>query len=101
VRRDPIPEDIVAEGTACSASRRATGTRTYEVSDDDRARMTGRLRALIDRIEAEPKTRGWKLRSKIGERKRWYELPERWSEVRELAADVAAEAGAYDEIPVE
>jgi hypothetical protein len=43
----------------------------YEVSDDDRARMTGRLRALIDRIEAEPKTRGWKLRSKIGERKRW------------------------------
>jgi hypothetical protein len=48
----------------------------YEVSDDDRARMTGRLRALLDRIEAEPKTRGWKLRAKIGERKRWYELPE-------------------------
>jgi hypothetical protein len=48
----------------------------YEVSDDDRARMTGRLRALLDRIEAEPKTRGWKLRAKIGERKRWYDLPE-------------------------
>jgi len=48
----------------------------YEVPDEDRARMTGRLRALLDRIEAEPKTRGWKLRAKIGERKRWYELPE-------------------------
>jgi hypothetical protein len=23
-----------------------------------------------------PKSRGWKLRSRIGERKRWYELPE-------------------------
>jgi hypothetical protein len=51
-------------------------TDRYEVSDDDRARMTGRLRTLLDRIEAEPKTRGWKLRAKIGERKRWYELPE-------------------------
>jgi hypothetical protein len=48
----------------------------YEVPDEDRARMTGRLEALLERIEAEPKTRGWKLRAKIGERKRWYELPE-------------------------
>ena len=23
-----------------------------------------------------PKSRGWKLRARIGERKRWYELPE-------------------------
>jgi hypothetical protein len=38
--------------------------------------MTARLDALLERIEAEPKTRGWKLRAKIGERKRWYELPE-------------------------
>jgi hypothetical protein len=27
-------------------------------------------------MEAEPKSRGWKMRAKIGERKRWYELPE-------------------------
>jgi hypothetical protein len=48
----------------------------YDVPGDDRARMTQRLQTLLDRIEAEPKTRGWKLRAKIGERKRWYELPE-------------------------
>ena len=48
----------------------------YEVADDDRARITSRLREVLDRIEAEPKTRGWKLRAKIGERKRWYDLPE-------------------------
>jgi hypothetical protein len=31
---------------------------------------------LEERIEAEPKSRAWRLRAKIGERKRWYELPE-------------------------
>jgi hypothetical protein len=48
----------------------------YEVPDGDRERMTARLREVLDRIEAQPKTRGWKLRARIGERKRWYELPE-------------------------
>ena len=44
--------------------------------DVDRERVAGRLRRLQERIEEEPKSRGWKLRAKIGERKRWYELPE-------------------------
>ena len=44
--------------------------------DVDRDRVDERLRALEERIEAEPKSRGWKLRAKIGERKRWYEIPE-------------------------
>jgi hypothetical protein len=35
-----------------------------------------RADALQRRIEEEPKTRRWRLRAKIGERKRWYELPE-------------------------
>jgi hypothetical protein len=35
-----------------------------------------RLRHLRDELDRVPKTRGWKLRSRIGERKRWYELPE-------------------------
>ena len=33
-------------------------------------------RRLQERIEATPKSRGWKLRDKVGERKRWYEFPE-------------------------
>jgi hypothetical protein len=48
----------------------------YDVPAPDRERIEARLREILDRIEAEPKTRGWKLRAKIGERKRWYELPE-------------------------
>jgi hypothetical protein len=44
--------------------------------DVDREVVAERLRELLQRIEAAPKSRGWKLRDKIGERKRWYELPE-------------------------
>ena len=35
-----------------------------------------RLRNLREDLDRAPKTRGWKLRSRIGDRKRWYELPE-------------------------
>ena len=46
----------------------------YDVPN--RAEVEARLQELLRRIEAEPKTRSWRLRAKIGERKRWYELPE-------------------------
>jgi len=35
-----------------------------------------RLRRLREELHKTPKTRGWKLRSRLGDRKRWYELPE-------------------------
>lgn len=38
--------------------------------------VTDRLRRLQQELDSVPKTRGWKLRSRIGDRKRWYELPE-------------------------
>ena len=44
----------------------------YDVPN--RAGVEARLQELLHRIEAEPKTRSWRLRAKIGERKRWYEL---------------------------
>ena len=34
------------------------------------------LEELSSRIENIPKTTGWKIRARIGEKKRWYELPE-------------------------
>jgi len=48
----------------------------YELSDEEQATVRSRIDELLTLIEAEPKTRGWKLRGKIGERKRWYETPE-------------------------
>jgi Uncharacterised nucleotidyltransferase len=48
----------------------------YELPAEDRERIEARFDELLARIEAEPKSRGWRRRAKVGERKRWYELPE-------------------------
>jgi hypothetical protein len=44
--------------------------------DVDRGLVSARLADLRRRIEEAPKSRSWRLRERIGERKRWYELPE-------------------------
>ncbi len=48
----------------------------YELPAASEERIKSRIRALLERIEREPKSFGWKMRAKIGERKRWYDLPE-------------------------
>jgi hypothetical protein len=48
----------------------------YELEPGDRDRIKARFDELLERIEAEPKSRGWRMRAKVGERKRWYDLPE-------------------------
>ena len=48
----------------------------YDLSDEDRRRIGGRIQGLQARIEEEPKSFAWKMRAKIGDRKRWYDLPE-------------------------
>jgi hypothetical protein len=40
------------------------------------AAACGAIDALAAAMDAAPKSRGWKMRARIGERKRWYELPE-------------------------
>jgi hypothetical protein len=48
----------------------------YDLPKESKRRIDSRVLELQDRIGQEPKSLLWKLRSKIGERKRWYELPE-------------------------
>jgi hypothetical protein len=43
---------------------------------EGRAVIAGRIEALAAAMEAAPKSRRWKLRARVGERKRWYEEPE-------------------------
>ncbi|MFN2490048.1 MAG: hypothetical protein ABR529_09975 [Actinomycetota bacterium] len=47
-----------------------------ELPSDDKTKMAERLKQLEEWTEREPKSRKWRLRAKIGDRKRWYELPE-------------------------
>lgn len=43
---------------------------------DARDRVLARAGELRERMAAAPKSRGWKLRDRVGRRKRWYEVPE-------------------------
>jgi Uncharacterised nucleotidyltransferase len=52
----------------------------YDLEQADRDRIVSRFDELLTRIDEEPKGRGWKLRAKVGDRKRWYELPEEVSQ---------------------
>jgi hypothetical protein len=45
-------------------------------AETPRFSLTDQLKELFDTMQSAPKTIAWKLRSKIGEKKRWYELPE-------------------------
>jgi hypothetical protein len=42
----------------------------------DRDRIAGRIAAVTDALTSAPKTMSWQLRSKVGRRVRWYQLPE-------------------------
>jgi hypothetical protein len=39
---------------------------------DDRRDVSNKIDSILRRVEEEPKTRNWKLRSKIGTKKKWY-----------------------------
>lgn len=48
----------------------------YRLPEEAAATIRARLEALWRRVEAEPKSARWKLRSRVGERVRWYDEPE-------------------------
>jgi hypothetical protein len=52
------------------------GLQFYDIAQEERAAVEHRLERLWERIDAEPKSRAWRLRDRIGDRKRWYEEPE-------------------------
>jgi hypothetical protein len=46
------------------------------LSGDDRKTIREKITTISDAIEKEPKTLKWKMRARVGEKKRWYGLPE-------------------------
>ena len=59
-----------------------------ELGADERAVIDGRLTALWERVEAEPKSFRWRSRAKVGDRTTWYQSPEE-VEHKTLDADEA------------
>jgi len=50
---------------------------TKQIEKKDREEITVKIEALLERIDKEPKSFGWKMREKIGTKKKWYNPVER------------------------
>jgi len=62
--------------TRMNVERVREQARAVGLSDEEYRTVMDRLDRLWERIEAEPKSRGWRLRDRVGDRKRWYETPD-------------------------
>ena len=51
-------------------------TEMVELNETEKSDIASKISKLLERIENEPKTTGWKMRSAIGARKKWYETVE-------------------------
>jgi len=54
---------------------------TMGLDEEQKKRVSERTEALKSSIEGAPKSMGWKMRAAVGERRKWYELPEADQEV--------------------
>jgi hypothetical protein len=52
---------------------RKAASEMAELNETEKSDITSKISKLVERIESEPKTTGWKMRSTIGAKKRWYE----------------------------
>jgi hypothetical protein len=57
-------------------ARLRDGLAETDLEDPQRALLRERIAALTDALEHAPKSRAWRLRARVGERRRWFEEPE-------------------------
>jgi hypothetical protein len=50
--------------------RQAAGA--YDIGPEERDRVAAQVDEILTRIDGEPKSIGWKMRAKVGDRKKWY-----------------------------
>jgi hypothetical protein len=62
--------------TQLNLERIREGVATLAIEPADRQLVLDRIDSLWQRVEREPKSRRWRLRARVGDRKRWYEVPD-------------------------
>jgi len=62
--------------TTFSKSMSALKQWAQELAGDDKALVTSRIDRLQRMLDEKPKTLAWRMRSRIGEKAKWYEVPE-------------------------
>jgi hypothetical protein len=84
--RETINADLIARLTAqdwglwrttqLNVERLREGVVTLALEPAGQQLVLDRIDSLWQRIEREPKPRRWRLRARVGDRKRWYEVPD-------------------------
>ncbi|HZW84790.1 MAG TPA: hypothetical protein VFE91_02670, partial [Nitrososphaerales archaeon] len=78
IRGDEI-SDLCAKDwgiyTTFRKSLESVAQKAEELQGDEKNRVTTRIGKLMSMMEASPKSLGWRMRARIGERQRWYDLP--------------------------
>ena len=52
----------------------------FDLTPSQKETVKARLKRISDLIEGEPKSTGWRIRARVGDRKSWYKLPEDMAE---------------------
>ncbi len=80
ISRKRIAAVLGADWGFCHTTERNLGTLAKQWADTPvpaaPCDVAGQIELLRRTIDEAPKTRGWRMRSRIGERVRWYEVPE-------------------------
>ena len=63
-----------------SLARCAVAVREFGLDEAERARIGRRLERLQEALEAAPKSLGWRLRARVGERRAWHNVVEEQGE---------------------
>jgi hypothetical protein len=66
--------------STANLDRAHAGVDDYELDEQERAIVRGRIDDLRARLDAYPKSTKWRLRDRVGDRKRWYLEPEEVNE---------------------
>ena len=64
----------------------------FSLDEDDRARVIQLSNLLLKMIEDKPKSLKWEMRAKLGEKVRWYELPEPDTKLVDFSLEARAPA---------
>ena len=43
-----------------------------QLTDEQKSKVEAQVRDVVARMEQEPKSMGWKLRARVGDRVKWY-----------------------------
>jgi hypothetical protein len=79
IRGNEIAEICARDWGMYTTFRKSLGAllaRAESLNSEERGKVTSRIEKLISMMDSHPKSLSWRMRARIGEKAKWYELPE-------------------------